>query len=205
LDIEEYRVLFLTVTFVSALLVASPVLSRLLVFPRTEFFTELWILGPNRRAEDYPFNISSGQDYSVYLGVGNRLGYCAYYLVRVKFRNQTQPSPTSFGPIENRSPSSLPSLYNIAVFVGDEQVWELPLTFSLNYAYDESLSRMCLQSLKLNDVTLNVPDLVIEWDSTRKGFYGFLFFELWLFNGLNESFQYHGRFVGLWLNMTTLF
>jgi hypothetical protein len=204
-DIEEYRVLFLTVTFVSALLVASPALSRLLVFPRTEFFTELWILGPNRRAEDYPFNVSSGQDYSVYLGVGNRLGYCAYYLVRVKFRNQTQSSPTSFGPIENRSPSSLPSLYDIAVFVGDEQVWELPLTFSLNYAYDESLSRVCLQSLKLNDVTLNVPDLVIEWDSTRRGFYGFLFFELWLFNGLNESFQYHGRFVGLWLNMTTLF
>lgn len=205
MDIEEYRVLFLTVTFVSALLVASPALSRLLVFPRTEFFTELWILGPNRRAEDYPFNVSSGQDYSVYLGVGNRLGYCAYYLVRVKFRNQTQPSPTSFGPIENRSPSSLPSLYDIAVFVGDEQVWELPLTFSLNYTYDESLSRVRLQSLKLNDVTLNVPDLVIEWDSRRRGFYGFLFFELWLFNGLNESFQYHGRFVGLWLNMTTLF
>jgi hypothetical protein len=205
MDIEEYRALFLIITFVSALFVASPALSKLLVFPRTEFFTELWILGPHHRAEDYPFNISSGHDYRVYLGVGNHLGYCAYYLVQVKFRNQTQSAPTSFGPIENRNPSSLPSLYDITMFVDDKQVWELPITFSFNYVYNGNLSILILNNLKLNDVILDLSKYVIKWNSTKTGFYGFLFFELWLYNTTVKQFAYHGRFVGLWLNMTTSF
>jgi uncharacterized membrane protein len=131
MSLHEYRVTFVVVTGVMALIVASPALSRLLVYPRTEFFTELWILGPNHRAEDYPFNITRNHSYSVFLGVSNRLGYCAYYLVEVKFRNLTQSAADSF----NRTPSSLPSLFNITAFVADESVWEQQLTFSFNYNY----------------------------------------------------------------------
>ncbi|MGQ9566189.1 MAG: DUF1616 domain-containing protein, partial [Candidatus Bathyarchaeales archaeon] len=127
MNLQEYKAFFLTVVSVLALLAASPALSRLLVYPRTEFFTELWILDANHKAENYPFNVSRNQNYRIYLGIGNRLGYAAYYLVEVKFRNQTQSAPTSFGPIENRVPSNLTSLFNITAFVADEQVWELPL------------------------------------------------------------------------------
>ncbi len=202
MNIKEFGLFYWVVVGVLALLVASPFLSRVLVYPRTEFFTELWILDENHRAENYPFNITGNNNYVIYLGIGNRLGYCAYYMVQVKFRNQTQPAPTSFGPIENRAPSNLTSLFNITVFVADEQVWELPITFSFDYNYNMSLSRIEFYGLRLNDVWLNMSDYTILWDSEEGEFRGFLFFELWLYNASVSGFQYHGRFVSLRLNMT---
>jgi len=189
---------------VLALLVASPFLSRVLVYPRTEFFTEFWILDADHRAENYPFNISRNHDYTIYLGVGNRLGYCAYYMVQVKFLNwsQTELMPTRFGPVEERLPSSLPSLFNFTAFVEDEQVYEIPVAFSFNYTWDGLLSKVELSSLRFNGVWLNMSDYTIFWDDERSAFRGFLFFELWLYNNSVGGFQYHGRFVGLWFNMT---
>ena len=202
MDIKEYGLLFWVAVAVFSLLVASPFLSRVLVYPRTEFFTELWILDANSRTEDYPFNITSSQNYSIYLGIGNRLGYCAYYLVQVKFRNETQSAPTSFGPIESRVPSNLTSLFNITAFVADGQVWEIPINFSFNYYYNGTLSRVEFSGLTLNGVWLNMIDYTISWDAEIREFRGFLFFELWLFNVSANIFQYHGRFVSLRLNMT---
>lgn len=202
MKVAEYGVLYWTVIGVLALLAASPFLSRVLVYPRTEFFTELWILDANHRAEDYPFNITRSQNYTIYLAIGNRLGYCAYYNVQVKFRNLTQQAPTSFGPIESRSPSNLTSLFNITAFVADEQVWEQPITFSFNYGYNRTLSRIEFSSMLLNNVWLNMTDYTITLDHKKGGFRGFLFFELWLYDAGLRVFQYHGRFVGLWLNMT---
>ncbi|MGB9683891.1 MAG: hypothetical protein ACPL1Z_03050 [Candidatus Bathyarchaeales archaeon] len=202
MKIVEYSLLYWTVVGVLALLVASPFLSKVLVYPRTEFFTELWILDANHKAENYPFNVTRNQNYTIYLGVGNRLGYCAYYMVQVKFRNQTQPAPTSFGPIEDRLPSSLPSLFNITAFVADEQVYEIPITFSFIYTWDEQLSKVKLTSLRLNGVWLNMSDYTISWNAETRELRGFLFFELWLYNSSAGCFQYHGRFVGLWFNMT---
>ena len=106
MNLTQYKALFIVVTAVLALLVASPALQRVLVYPRTEFFTELSLLGPGHVAENYPYNITSGETYSVFLGVGNQLGSCAYYQVEVKFRNETQSAPDSF----SRTASSLPSL-----------------------------------------------------------------------------------------------
>jgi hypothetical protein len=198
LDVRDYQVLFLVVVAVSALLVASPALSRLLVWPRTEFFTELWVLGPNHMAEDYPYNVTRHENYSIFLGIGNRLGRLAYYGIAVKFRNQTQPAADSF----NRTFSSLPALYNVSAFVPDEQVLELPLTFSLNYSDPDALSRVEFYSLTLNGVLLNLTDCTATWDSGRNEFMGNLFFEAWIYNATMGDFQYHERFVSLRLNMT---
>src|SRR3972149_12090554 len=106
MNLQEYKILFLVIVSVSALLVASPALQRLLVYPQTEFFTELWLLGPEQKAENYPFNITRNENYNVFLGVANHLGHCAYYQIQVKFRNQTLSAADSF----NRTPSSLQSL-----------------------------------------------------------------------------------------------
>jgi uncharacterized membrane protein len=202
LSVKDYGLFYWVVVGILALLVASPFLSRVLVYPRTEFFTELWILDANHKAENYPFNVTRNENYSIYLGIGNRLGYCAYYMVQVKFRNQTQQAPTSFGPIENRVPSNLTSLFNITVFVADEQVLEIPITFSFNYTWNEQLSNVEFSGLQLNNVWLNMSGYTILWDSEKEEFRGFLFFELWLYNASVNSFQYHGRFVSLRLNMT---
>ena len=202
MSLNEYRVLFLVVTGILALVVASPALSRLLVYPRTEFFTELWILDVSHRAENYPFNITCNQNYSVFLGIGNRLGYCAYYVVQVKFRNQTQPAPSSFGPVEDRVPSNLSSLFNITAFVADEGVWEMPLTFSFDYGFNETLMRVEFASLNVNGVAVDLDGQVIGWDAVKREFRGFLFFEVWLYDAEVDDFGYHGRFVSLRLNMT---
>lgn len=199
LNFSEFRTLFITATLFLALLVSSPALSRLLVLPSTESFTEFWILDQNRTAENYPSTISSNHEYSVFLGIANRLGYCAYYTIETKFRNQTQPSPNTL----NRTSSSLPALYNITAFVADEGVRDIPLTFSFDYEYNGTLLYVALQSLRLNNITLDMTEYTITWNSTRDGFYGSLFFELWIYNAAADVFQYHERFVGLWLNMAS--
>ena len=203
MDLSEIKVFLIIVTAVVALLVASPVLSRILVYPRTEFFSEMWLLGPNHKAEGFPYNVSQGQNYDIFLGVGNQLGYCAYYVVQVKFRNETQSMPSSFGPVENQTPSSMPSLFNINAFIADEQNWELPISFSFDYEVNLNQSQVEFKSLTLNNEFLNLEGYVTAWNETSNVFYGNLIFELWIYNTQATSLSYHGRFVDLKLNMTT--
>jgi hypothetical protein len=202
-NLVEHRLTFIVVTGIIMLLVASPALSRLLVYPRTEFFTEMWLLGPSHMAEDYPYNLTSGQNYTVYLGLGNHLGYCAYYLVEAKFRNETQSMPTSFGPVENRTPSSLPSLFNISAFVADEQNWELPLNFSFDYEASLDKSQALFRGLTLNNEVLGLEGFVTAWSATRSVFFGNLVFELWMYNAQATALSYQGQFVDLKFNMTS--
>ena len=198
MNLLKVKAILIVLIAVLALLVASPALQRLLVFPQTASFTELWLLGPKYSAQNYPFDIVRNNNYSVILGVGNNLGNFAYYLVEVKFRNETQPAADSF----KFTPSSLPSLYNITVFVANKGIWELPLNFSFNYTYDDNLSRVNFSDLILNGVTLNLEGNSASWDSEKSEFVGNLFFELWIYNSTIGSFQYNERFVSLLLNMT---
>ena len=131
LNLQQFKALFIIVTAVVALLAASPLLQRILVYPQTEFFTEFSLLGPGHMAQNYPYNITQIGTYAVFLGITNNLGSCAYYQVQVKFRNETQSAPDSF----NLTPSSLPSLYNIAAFVADKESLELPVTFIFSYSF----------------------------------------------------------------------
>jgi hypothetical protein len=203
MNLSEYKVLFMVVTAVVALFVASPMLSRVLMYPRTEFFSEMWLFGPNHKAEGYPHNISRGQNYTVFLGIGNQLGFCAYYVVEVKFRNETQSAPSSLGPIENRTPSSLPSLFNITAFVADEQNWELPLAFSFDYEVSLDKSQVIFRNLTLNNEILGLEGYSTAWNSMRTIFFDNLMFELWIYNAQATVLSYHGRFVDLKFNMTT--
>jgi hypothetical protein len=200
LRLQQYKVLFFVVVAVVALLVASPALQRLLVYPQTDFFTELWLLGPGHTGENYPFNITRGENYSVYLGISNHLGECGYYMVEVKFRNETMSAPDSI----NGTASSLPSLYNMTVFVPDKQTWEQRLTFSFDYGFDANMSRVEFKSLTLNGATLNLDGLTSEWNATTSRFYGNLIFELWIYNSSTTHFVYHERYVDLKLNMTAI-
>ena len=204
MDLGKYGVPFFVVVGVVALLVASPCLSRVLVWPRAEFFSELWVLGSDHMAEGYPFNVSSGQSYDVYLGLGNQLGYCAYYLVEVKFRNESQVGPSSFGEVDDRLPSGVPCLFNVTAFVADQGVWEVPVTFGFDYGYDASAGVVEFNSLSLNSNVLDLGGLSAVWNGTTSRFYGDLIFELWLYNNATSRFGYHGRFVDLKLNMTVV-
>jgi len=198
MNLQEYKILFLVIVSVSALLVASPALQRLLVYPQTDFFTEMWLLGPEHKGENYPFNITRNENYNVFLGVGNHLGHCAYYVVQVKFRNLTQSAADSF----NRTSSSLSSLYNITAVVADKETWEIPVVFSFDYAYNGNLSQVNFNRVMFNDVVLNLKGSSAAWDPQTNRFFGNLFFELWIYNDTNGIFQYHERYTDLKLNMT---
>ena len=131
LNLTQYKALFIVVTAVLALLVASPALQRVLVYPRTEFFTELSLLGPAHTAENYPYNVTNGENYTVFLGIGNQLGACAYYQIEVKFRNETQSAPDNLQGI----PSNLTSLDSLKVFVADQESLEIPVNFGVHYSF----------------------------------------------------------------------
>jgi len=197
MNFQDYRTLFQVGSLAFVLLAASPALSLIVSFPRGgESFSELWLLGPNHMAEDYPFNVQAGESYSLFLGVGNHLGHSAYYLVCAKFRNQTQPLPNASGS----EPSSLSSIYEFQFFLADGDVWETPVTFAIPGASIQGDS-VVVESVSVNDRILQV-DCSSAWDSEYSGFYFQLFFELWLYNSTRSSFQFHDRFVGIWLNMT---
>ena len=226
--LQRYKVLFFVIAGIIILLVASPALQRVLVYPQTDFFTETWLLGPSHTAENYPYNITADQNYGVFLGIANHLGSCAYYMVEVKFRNETQSAPDTLGA----TASSLPSLYNMYVFVPDGGQYEVPLNFAFGYSISNvtrvvysnvtsaqgfgnssmvqpipttvTLLQANYYSLNLNNNTLSLRGLSQDWNSTTSEFYGNLFFELWIYNGTTAGFQYNNRFVSLQFNMTAI-
>lgn len=204
MNLDRFRLTFIVVTAIVMLLVASPAMSRLLVYPRTEYFTGMWLLDQNQMAENYPYNLTSGQNYTVYLGLGNQLGYCGYYVVEVKFRNETQSMPASLGPVENRTPSSLPSLFNISAFVADEQNWQTPLSFSFDYGVSLDNSQVMFHSLTFNNEVLSLEGLVTTWNATTGVYPGNLVFELWMYNKQATVLGYSGQFVDLQFNMTAV-
>jgi uncharacterized membrane protein len=196
-NLTQYKALFIIVTAILALLIASPALQRVLVYPRTDYFTEISLLGPGHMAQDYPYNITKNQNYLVFLDVANQLGSCAYYQVQVKFRNETQSAPSSL----NRTFSSLPSLYSMNLFVADKEKIELRVSLGFDYSFHNLQANF--DSLKINGEVLNLQGYSTNWNPQKNVFYGNLFFELWIYNSTVDNFQYNERFVDLKLNMTS--
>ncbi len=174
-----------------ALLVDSPVFQQALVFSHSEPSSEIWILGSRHMADNYPSKITIGENYTVFLDVKNHLGSLAHYMVQIKFQNQTQFT----------SETPVPSLYNVTTFIPDDGTWELPITFAMNYTHDKTLEAVKLDRITFNGVALDARGCSVTWDSQKKGFFGYLIFELWLYNSAVGDFQNHGRCVNLYFNL----
>lgn len=196
MNLEDYRTVFAVSGLILILVASAPTLSLVLPLSGGERFSELWILGPNHMAEDYPFNVVNNTVYNVFLGIGNHVGSSAYYMVYVKFRNQSEPLPNATA----RMPSPLSPLYECRVFLQDGKTWEAPLTFSFSgVSFFENQS--FVESLVVNDVVFSVGKLAL-WDGDNNGFYYQVFVELWIYNVGFDAFEFYNRFVSLWLNMT---
>jgi len=195
MNLEECKTVF-AVAFLGLILVAAFPTISLYLPSGGEQFSELWVLGPDHMAEDYPFNVVVGEEYRVFVGVGCHMGEPAYYVVYVKFRNQSQPLPNA----SVSSPSPLAPLYEFQAFVEDDGSWEEQVNFTL---LDFSVGSNCtfVGHLSVNDVVFE-GNRKATWDSGYKGFFYQFFFELWKYDDAVSRFQYHNRFVGIWLNMT---
>jgi hypothetical protein len=200
MNLEEYKSVF-AVTVLGLILVAAfPTVSMILPFPEGgERFSELWLLGPEHMAEGYPFNVRGGEMQGpIYVGVSNHMGSSEYYVVYVKFRNQTQPLPNATAS----EPSPLPPLYEFQFFLADGEMWETPVSFVVEDVVFEGNSSFVTE-ISVNGHVFPV-DVFSGWDSEQNGFYFQLFFELWLYSGDLQVFEFHDRFVGIWLNMTRI-
>jgi len=196
MSFEDFKLLYVLSCIGLGLIILSPTLAVVMTFPAGERFSEFWILGPGHMAEDYPFDVRVDESFLVYVGVGNHVGSSAYYVVYVKLRNQTEHLPNATAG----TASPLPPLYEYRVFLEEGKSWEAPLTFSFSgVSFFEN--RSLVESFMVNDVVFSV-DKLASWDGENNGFYYQVFIELWIYNGESDAFEFHNRFVSLWLNMT---
>jgi uncharacterized membrane protein len=196
MKLEGYKLVFVAVGLIGVLLIASPALGDVIRLPGGEQFSELYLLGPDNMAANYPFNIAVGQNYSVYVGVGNQLGSSATYVLYVKFSNQTDQMPNA----TLGTPSILQPLYEYRFSIQDSVNWESLLTFSVSNA-SISGNNSQINTLQLNGVAFNV-DKPAMWDSNSTTFKYQLLFELWIYNVQTDSVEFNNRYVNLQLNLT---
>ncbi|MGA2681839.1 MAG: DUF1616 domain-containing protein [Candidatus Bathyarchaeia archaeon] len=196
MKLGDYKVIFIAVGLIGVLLITTPALYSAIRLPGGEQFSELYLLGPNQMAENYPSNIAVGQNYSVYVSVGNQLGSSAYYVLYVKLGNETDQMPNdTLG-----TPSSLQPLFEYRFSIQDGLNWESLLNFSVSSA-SISGNNSQINTLQLNNVDFNV-DKPAMWDSNRSTFAYQLLFELWRYNLQSNSIQFDSRFDDLQLNLT---
>ncbi len=194
--LQRYRALLLVIVAVLALVVAAPVIEQYVSAPKTAPITELSMLGSYHNAT-YPYNLTSGESYKLYLTVTNHLGSSANYMLQMKFRNQNQSGPDSF----NHTASSLPALAKFTFVVNDGNSIELPFDVSFNYTVAPFEPKATLNSVTVNQTTVDTDNLTVPWDSARSAYLGNLFFELYLYNSTLGDYQYNQRYVSLWVNL----
>src|SRR5271157_3096563 len=100
-SLNDCKRVFYVVGLIGVILCFVPTGIKLTISSR-EQFSELYVLSPQHTTQNYPFNVSVGSSYKVYLDVENHMGSSMYYAAEVKFRNASEPLPN------DTVPSSLP-------------------------------------------------------------------------------------------------
>ena len=196
MKLGDYKLIFIAVGLIGVLLIATPALSGAIPgLPDEEQFSELYLLGPNHMAENYPSNIAVDQNYSVYVDVGNQLGVSAYYVLYVKLGNATDPLPKNNLGIS----SSLQPLYEYRFSIQDKMYWESALNFSVSSA-SISGNNSQINTLQINGVTFNVDKPSMR-DSNSVTFKYQLVIELWTYNNTSNTISFNDRYVVLQLNL----
>jgi uncharacterized membrane protein len=194
MKLKDYKLILLAVGLVGILLIASPTIANSIRLPHGERFSELYLLGPNRMTENFPFNIAEKQNYTIYVGVGNHVGASDYYAVYVKFLDSEDMLPDqTFSPVN--------PMYKYRFFIQDEQTFESPLSFSISRT-SVSNNQAFIGNIELNGENF-IVDKASMWNSNSSVYHYRLLFELWKFNNQSQSLEYNNRFVYLHLNYTS--
>jgi uncharacterized membrane protein len=196
MKLEDCKLVFVAVGLIGVLLIATPSLAGAIRSPGGEQFSELYLLGPDHLVKNYPFNIVADQKYSVYVDLENHLGSSTYYVLYVKFGNQSDQMPNTLLGTH----SSLQPLYEYRISIQDNKNWESPLIFSVSNASISGHNSQ-INTLQINDVTFNV-DKPASWNTNSTTFTYQLLLELWFYNVQTGSLEFNSRFVNLHLNLT---
>jgi Protein of unknown function (DUF1616) len=196
MKLGDYKLIFIAVALVGVLLIASPAIAGAIHPPAGEAFSELYLLGPEGMAQNYPSNIAVGENYSVYVNAGNHLGTSAYYVIYVKLGNENDALPNS----TLGTPSPLPPLYEYRFSIPDNTNWQRLLTFKVTNANIQPTNSQ-INSLQINNTPFNVEKSA-TWNSNSSTYTYKLFFELWLYNGQTGNIEFNNRYVSLRMNLT---
>jgi uncharacterized membrane protein len=197
MKLEGYKLIFVVVGLIGVLLIATPALFRVIRLPGGDQFSELYLLGPDHNAQNYPSDIAVGQNYSVYVDVGNHLGSSAFYVLYVKLGNGTDQMPNA----TLGTPSSLQPLYEYRFSIQDSMTWESLMNFSFSSA-SISGNNLQINTLRINGIAFNVDKQAV-WDSNNTTFPYRLVFELWIYDTQSNQIEYNNRYLVLQLNLAS--
>ena len=132
----------LTIILVSSIIIAASLLVYVIITPKTgERFTEFYLLGANRIADDYPNNLALGENASLIVGISNHEYKEINYTVEIWLINQTLITDNSTNETEVQyhnmwfMDSFTVNLKSIPIDIESE--WEP----QLEYIYNFSVSR----------------------------------------------------------------
>jgi hypothetical protein len=177
------------------LLFASPTFGLLVKPPEDQQFSELYLLGTDNMFYNYPNKIAVGQNYSLFIGVGNHLHSAAYYNVYVKLVNQKDFLPNA----SSQTPSPELPIYEYKFFLPEGGNWEEPLVFSISKATTYT-NESTINQLLINGVAFNVNKYAFR-GTNSSGFYYGLLCELWVYNTTLNTLQFNNRYTNLGLNL----
>jgi uncharacterized membrane protein len=196
MKLQDYRLILIAVGLIGTILIASPELANVISVPGGEQFSEFYLLGPNKMAENYPYNLVIGQNYTVYVETTNHLGSSTNYILYLKLKNQTDVFPDS----NTVTPSSLPPLYEKRYSVEDGKSFESPITFSIESA-TFSQDKSIIKNLVIDNYVFEV-DKPSGWNTNSSTFSYQILFELWIYNAQTQSIEFNNRYLNLQLNLT---
>jgi uncharacterized membrane protein len=118
---------FLSIALVLAIVVALYATVLVITLPKSdEHFTDFFILGPNRMADDYPDEIIAGQNYPMFIGVGNHEKRNATYII------ETWNMKTAFDPATNTTQIVTMDPQDRSSFtLADEETTVIPYSLSV--------------------------------------------------------------------------
>jgi hypothetical protein len=193
--LHDFKMIFLGLFLILALVAASPTLSMIIYWPAGERFTELWILGSTRMAENFPFIVQENQSYNIFLGISSHMEDLEYYVAYVKFGNEAEPLPNS----TLKSPSPSKPLHEYRVFLSDGEIWEENIVFSFSgISIEMNTCRISYLNVGSYSLFVNKTTLL---NTEREGYFFHFVFELWRYDTATSEFQYHNRFVSLGLKI----
>ena len=108
------------VTILAVLAAVYPILPS-----NNEPFSELGVLGPGQKIAGYPTTTGVGQQFTLYVYVGNHEGEANYYRVLVKEGNQATV-------VSNSTAADLPPVLTDSLVLGDNSSSIFPVSISMS-------------------------------------------------------------------------
>lgn len=127
---DEAKAVALVVIVLMGLVSVYPILEgRMVVEP----FSELAVLGPNKRLGDYPHQVAAGQKINLYLYVGNHEGAVEYFRILAKLGDRSSN-------VSDISPLDAPLLLSWDLILPNDGNATQPITLSVpNPGLDQRL------------------------------------------------------------------